>query len=1150
MLKNYALLIILSFAFSFHFKAQSPLEVFTEENYGGSSQLYEIVTPHKNLGSFDNTVKSFKLQQGYMATFASSADGRGYSRVYIAEDADLEVPIMPPYLHGTVSFIRTMTWHPNVTKRGWCGTGNPTEDLVATNSSWFYNWDTGVATTPSIEYVPMRHNLNWASFTPANTYDGYTHFLGYNEPDRPDQANMTVQTAIDNWKYFMESGLRVGSPSTSNPFNPWLGEFMDAAEANNLRIDFIPLHIYDDKVAWQWSGDLDWIYNRYHRPIWITEGNKGANWTGNSFPVNDPDNLSDSNANHHYNNIKGIIDVLESKSYVERYSLYNWVETRRAFIVNIDDYFRSKNPDWANYVWLQAAIQNPISTWIDASGDTDYRVLTPAGEYYANHASNKAYNPAVAYVPTWTPFQATLSYTVSEDFQNITLHWEGKNSTPVYGELINRYIVERKLTGELTFSTYYETTDYSLISTDDIVYSYVEYRIKVIGKDNVVITSPTLVFQQQTIPAVPNNLTGDAISAMKINLYWTPVNNAGAYNIKRATSIDGTYETITPFFTGTSYIDEGLTPDTDYYYKISSVNTGGESTDSSPVTVKTMVLVAPSEAVTGILVGSGDGQVKFKWDLLNDAQFYLKRSTSASGLFNIIATLDFDITEYTDATATNGITYYYKIVAFNDAGEGPDSELLVSNPNLGQHIYYNFNEILGSLPELIPLVNDDFEIPSTGKIADWKDSTITGWTSDVPTLDAGVDAIPSRGDDGYVGILNEDSAYNLTSHVIANAGESYTLTFDGINIWWGDDVKVILYYDTGDGIRHELGTKTIRLTYNTWVTGFQMTGSSTVASIGSNLGIEFENLTYVDNNPSQAHGWIGVDNLVLHVHYDLNGFVGFYTYDQWDIEAVTLASSASLTTGKEGSGLNLTGESSSYLNLKNGVVQDLTDFTIATWFNWGIKNNWQRIFDFGNGTDEYMFLTPRNGANQLQFSMKYNGVEQSLTAPVLSSGVWTHVALTLEGTLGIIYINGVEVGRKENFTLNPSVLGETTQNYIGKSQWPDPYLIGKVDEFKIYSHALNSAEVQNLMNGTLHVDDQILNPEKNYKFFSLNQSIHAVNYNNLSAKYGVYAITGQLISQGKLISSGVTNLGNYKTGIYIIRINDVSGVSAVKVLVN
>jgi len=44
-------------------------------------------------------------------------------------------------------------------------------------------------------------------------------------------------------------------------------------------------------------------------------------------------------------------------------------------------------------------------------------------------------------------------------------------------------------------------------------------------------------------------------------------------------------------------------------------------------------------------------------------------------------------------------------------------------------------------------------------------------------------------------------------------------------------------------------------------------------------------------------------------------------------------------------------------------------------------------------------------------------------------------------------------------TLKPMSLGSTTQNYIGKSQYSDPYFNGLVDEFRIYSGALSASEV-------------------------------------------------------------------------------------------
>ena len=81
----------------------------------------------------------------------------------------------------------------------------------------------------------------------------------------------------------------------------------------------------------------------------------------------------------------------------------------------------------------------------------------------------------------------------------------------------------------------------------------------------------------------------------------------------------------------------------------------------------------------------------------------------------------------------------------------------------------------------------------------------------------------------------------------------------------------------------------------------------------------------------------------------------------------------------------------------------------------------------------------------------------------LATGSWQHVAVTLAGTAGTLYVNGVAVGTA-TISINPSNLGTTTQNYIGKSQWADPNLTGSVDDFRIYSRALNATEVAALAN--------------------------------------------------------------------------------------
>ena len=110
-----------------------------------------------------------------------------------------------------------------------------------------------------------------------------------------------------------------------------------------------------------------------------------------------------------------------------------------------------------------------------------------------------------------------------------------------------------------------------------------------------------------------------------------------------------------------------------------------------------------------------------------------------------------------------------------------------------------------------------------------------------------------------------------------------------------------------------------------------------------------------------------------------------------------------------------------------------------------------------------MFLTPRSSTGTARFAITTSGSggEQRINAPAaLPTGAWTHVAVTLAGGVGILYVNRAEVARTSALTLTPASLGSTTQNWIGRSQYSgDPYLDGAVDDFRIYSRALSASEI-------------------------------------------------------------------------------------------
>jgi DUF1680 family protein len=171
----------------------------------------------------------------------------------------------------------------------------------------------------------------------------------------------------------------------------------------------------------------------------------------------------------------------------------------------------------------------------------------------------------------------------------------------------------------------------------------------------------------------------------------------------------------------------------------------------------------------------------------------------------------------------------------------------------------------------------------------------------------------------------------------------------------------------------------------------------------------------------------------------------------------------SWVTGKFGNAVKLSG-TAQYVSLPAGIVSGLTDFTIAGWVNPAQITTWSRIFDIGTGTGTYMFLTVSAG-NGPRFAITTSGPsgeQQINTTTTLPANQWTHLAVTLAGGTGTLYLNGAPAGSNTSMTLNPSSLGSTGNNWLGRSQFGDPDLAASLDEFQIFDHALTAAQVQAL----------------------------------------------------------------------------------------
>jgi len=166
-----------------------------------------------------------------------------------------------------------------------------------------------------------------------------------------------------------------------------------------------------------------------------------------------------------------------------------------------------------------------------------------------------------------------------------------------------------------------------------------------------------------------------------------------------------------------------------------------------------------------------------------------------------------------------------------------------------------------------------------------------------------------------------------------------------------------------------------------------------------------------------------------------------------------------------GGQLQLNG-TSAYVDLPAGILNGLEAITLEAWVSNSVTATWSRIFDFGSGQTVNMFLTPRadGGAGPIRFAITTTGGganEQRVNGTsALPAATVKHVVVTLSGNVAILYVDGLAVGTNNAMTLNPSSLGNTTQNYLGKSQYPDPYFGGAMDEFRIYDVSLPPGLVQ------------------------------------------------------------------------------------------
>ena len=234
--------------------------------------------------------------------------------------ATLLVGIAPSLVHADIL----------ESKRGFADTGANYNDLQASGAAWYYTWGSGPANPGNFNanFYPMFWDAPSQSTIDQVVATNPLYVLGFNEPDNSTQSNMTVAQAISSWKMisasFANTSTQLVSPAVEDTStgHQWLENFMSQAKADNLKVNAVAFHWYDDsnpltpqQDATDLLNSVAWYHNTFKLPVFITEFavyDWGGGYTTAQMQTGEQQFL----------NI--VIPQLNSLSYVAGYSYYNW----------------------------------------------------------------------------------------------------------------------------------------------------------------------------------------------------------------------------------------------------------------------------------------------------------------------------------------------------------------------------------------------------------------------------------------------------------------------------------------------------------------------------------------------------------------------------------------------------------------------------------------------------------------------------------------------------------------------------------------------------------------------------------------------------------------------------------------------------------
>lgn len=314
------------------------------------------------------------------------------------------------------------------------------------------------------------------------------------------------------------------------------------------------------------------------------------------------------------------------------------------------------------------AVTGTFGTVTGLNDGTTYSFLVTAvgggGESPASTVISATPQVPIAGAPTGltaTPgnAQVSLSWTAVTGAQSYNVYRSTTSGTK--GTVLNSLAV--------TATNYTDTT-----VTNGTVYYYEVTAVNAGGESGV--SNQVSAIPQVPPPATPINVTATSGTG-QITLSWATSAGASGYNIYYSQSPGVTLTNGTKIANVSSpFVHTSLPAGATYYYVVTAVNAGGESSASAQVSGTT----TPATP-TGVTATAGYNQITVSWPAVTGASSYNIYWSTTSGVTTSGTKISGVTSPYTVTSLSSSTTYFYVVTAVSAGGESGVSNQVSATPS-------------------------------------------------------------------------------------------------------------------------------------------------------------------------------------------------------------------------------------------------------------------------------------------------------------------------------------------------------------------------------------------------------------------------------------------------------------------------------------